>query len=161
MSAFIVPPQHLRLLVATWASFGRDAPYWTADGKRLDPHDRADRQAAIDILAAENARSVNARYNETTEPIRASLTARDLALSVVGVAAVVRVAKAISCYEYQSCEHAGWETSEAKANIDRLARSLFRRLPGYEEAAWSIDSEPNPENTISLSDLAPRRAVRR
>jgi hypothetical protein len=48
----------------------------------------------------------------------------------------LQVLKACHCYAYQSCEHPGWETSEAKAFIDALERTAVRHLPGYDDAAW-------------------------
>ena len=48
----------------------------------------------------------------------------------------VQVIKAIRCYEYQSCEHAGWEASEAKAFCAALLVHAASCLPGYEAAEW-------------------------
>jgi len=50
----------------------------------------------------------------------------------------VAVLKACSCYEYQSCEHPGWETSEAKRLIDSITQAAIAALPGYQDAAWEI-----------------------
>jgi hypothetical protein len=52
----------------------------------------------------------------------------------------VEVLKAISCYEYQSCEHPEWEESEAKAFCEALRDLMIGRLPGYDEAAWEVKS---------------------
>ncbi len=47
------------------------------------------------------------------------------------------ILKAIHCYEYQSCEHRGWEASEAHAYCRALEAAYIRALtPGYELAAW-------------------------
>lgn len=59
----------------------------------------------------------------------------------------VEALKAIACFEYQSCEHAGWAGSEAKAFCDSLRQSVIHALPGMREAPW--DWKP--------SDLAARR----
>ncbi len=48
--------------------------------------------------------------------------------------------KLISCYEYQSCEHPGWETSKAKEFCERLRPYLITKLPGYAEAPWEWSS---------------------
>jgi hypothetical protein len=53
----------------------------------------------------------------------------------------VQVLKAIRCYEYQSCEHAGWCTSEAKQFCLILTDYAVSQLPGYEVAAWEISRE--------------------
>lgn len=50
----------------------------------------------------------------------------------------VQVLKACNGYIYQSCEHPGWKTSEAKAFIDSLKDYAVCALPGYQEAHWEI-----------------------
>lgn len=59
---------------------------------------------------------------------------------------VVQVIKAIRCYEYQSCEHQEWESSQAKAFCDALLAHAASCLPGYEEAEWGCPAsfEINP-----------------
>ncbi len=50
----------------------------------------------------------------------------------------VQVLKAISCYEYQSCEHPEWKKSEAYRFCETLRDVAINALPGYEEADWEI-----------------------
>lgn len=97
-------------------------------------HATADRVGQM--LLRENRLSVDHRYNESElEPIYHF----EHWTSVTRVDPVV-ILKALSCYEYQSCEHPGWETSEAKTFCDRLQSEMIRLLPGYEDAAgWSIE----------------------
>lgn len=105
------------------------------------------------LLWTENHRSVSARYPDATgadardmrgpESYRfewASLTRND----------AVRVLKAIDCYEYQSCEHDGWETSLAKEFCDALRSRAIRNLPGYEEAEWGIMDPLTPEEVAAV-----------
>ena len=47
-----------------------------------------------------------------------------------------QILKATDCYEYQSCEHPGWEASSANAFIDVLRHLAWTKLPGYNEAEW-------------------------
>lgn len=47
-----------------------------------------------------------------------------------------QVLKSCHCYAYQTCEHPGWETSEAKAFIDSLQAGACRSVTGYEDAEW-------------------------
>jgi hypothetical protein len=47
-----------------------------------------------------------------------------------------RALKAISCYEYQSCEHPEWKTSQVRQYCEQLRRALIGCLPGYESAPW-------------------------
>lgn len=50
----------------------------------------------------------------------------------------VEVLKLIHNYVYQSCEHPGWERSNAKAFCEALQGKLVRQLPGYDAAPWGI-----------------------
>jgi hypothetical protein len=67
------------------------------------------------------------------------LIARGMPRVIPAPASTVVIAKQIANYEYQSCEHAGWEESESHAFCRALADSLLRSLPGWEEAPWGID----------------------
>lgn len=58
---------------------------------------------------------------------------------IASPASTVVIAKQIANYEYQSCEHEGWEPSEAHAFCLALSQSLLRSLPGWAEAPWGID----------------------
>ena len=85
------------------------------------------------MLRIENEKSVGFRYSEVIEhcplaPFR----------FVRGIEAV-QVLKAIQCYRYQSCEHPGWENSDARRWIDRLESDAIANLPGYDDADWEID----------------------
>ena len=52
----------------------------------------------------------------------------------------VQVLKACNCLEYQSCEHPGWEDSQARANLEVIRAYAVRQLPGYEDADWTLDA---------------------
>jgi len=54
----------------------------------------------------------------------------------------VQTLKLLSCYEYQSCEHPEWETSEAYAFCQALRHGTIDRLPGYDEAPWEWTKWP-------------------
>jgi hypothetical protein len=57
----------------------------------------------------------------------------------------VEVLKACDGLDYQSCEHPGWKTSEAKRFLDAIRDAAIKTLPGYEEATWDIrDSDTTP-----------------
>lgn len=84
------------------------------------------------MLLAENAKSVNHRYDE--DEWENPYVFKEL----VGHPNPVAVLKAIDGYTYQSCEHPEWESSEAKRFCDSLAGQASRRLPGYEDAPWHI-----------------------
>jgi hypothetical protein len=84
------------------------------------------------MLLAENARSVNHRYEE--EEWESPYIFRPLPRTPDPVA----VLKALDCFEYQSCEHADWATSESRRFCDSLRRTAIRRLSGYEDAPWEV-----------------------
>lgn len=134
MSAWIVDKRHIDVLVAaaeqleiSLKPFGFSA---SAPGKLRDELGA--------MLWAENHASVNARYREDTEtPPYSFEPVRVEALSF----AVVM--KAIGCYCYQSCEHDGWETSNARAFCQALgcsvAESYASKMPEYTAAPWGIE----------------------
>jgi hypothetical protein len=53
--------------------------------------------------------------------------------------------KAIDCYEYQSCEHPQWRTSDARAICAALRHRLIGELPGYSAAPWGIEDDARAE----------------
>ena len=55
---------------------------------------------------------------------------------------VVEALKALDCYEYQSCEHPEWETSEAFEFCRAMRNLLIGCLPGYDAAQWEWDDAP-------------------
>jgi hypothetical protein len=85
-------------------------------------------------LLAENRRSVNHRYDEDEIEYPYTFT------MIQGRLNAVAILKALGCYEYQSCEHPGWPASEAHSFCEALRHRMIRMLPGYEDAAWEINS---------------------
>lgn len=117
MSAFIVSDNHILSLVSA-------AQKWM---------DIPDPQMIVDILIAENYRSVNHRYrNERGEPHR-------IVYKRVPLLSPVVIIKACNCYDYQACETNDYKKSGAAAFIDNIRDLAITKLPGYEEAPWGID----------------------
>ena len=138
MSAFICSDNHISAIVR-WATrnnvsiwYGNPSRSLRAGGDLSRSLRTGDEQELVDILYAENVKSVNYRYRggdpttgcvyDPTSPILAP----------------VAVIKAVQSLEYQSCEHPGWETSDAKEILQAIQSEAIRRLPGYELAEWSI-----------------------
>lgn len=159
MSAFIVAKTHIDALLsaglyAPWSNYGPLRWFDTEEhdetcfevGEAIPPnswkwieqHRRELRASTAGQVGAmlwlENRRSVNHRYAE--EEWEAPYVFTHLR----GTPDPVAVLKAIGGYEYQSCEHPGWLTSEARYFCDALRKLAIHNLPGYDESdAWHID----------------------
>jgi hypothetical protein len=92
-------------------------------------------------LWRENMLSLHARYGDKVDERKvASYRYAQVAhLSVGGYL------KALDCYDYQSCEHGGWVTSEAKRYVTELETALagskaeqIRKSQDYENAPWGF-----------------------
>lgn len=156
MSAFEVSGTHIDILVSAALQRSRygDTLTWyhgetpgTQPGEALPSHadylaapDRAHRQVTPEnagtwaaALLAENRRSVNHRYEQDEIEVPHVFTWYE------GQFSAVAVLKAISCYEYQSCEHPGWKASEARAFCVALTDRMIGQLPGYDSGPWEIN----------------------
>ena len=119
------------------------------------------------ILLAENIASVRGRYDtvdDTPEGIEYDLAVSEyehqpvsLDARTLGAQWAVAGIKALRSYVYQSCEHDGWHTSQAKQWADAITHHLFQFLDGYDDArTWSF-TRPVPQTSDAhRSDLAAR-----
>jgi hypothetical protein len=123
MSAWIVSKKHIDLLVTAALS----AKYMTPAGG----DERQPSELGL-MLWVENHKSVNSRYSETRMPEGYKFT------RFPGKIDPIVVLKQIACYEYQSCEHDTWKTSEAFKFCQALTTEMINALPGYSEAPWGI-----------------------
>ncbi len=137
MSAFMVSNKHLDYMLHAGLRYGRTFELSWHTPMDEDRRNVLTRETVNDVgimLAAENRRSVNHRYGESNmEDFFEFSECRG------GMIDLVQVLKLIDCYEYQSCEHPEWKHSEARIFCDALRRLMIGNLPGYEEAAWSMD----------------------
>jgi hypothetical protein len=161
MSAYQVSSDHLAYLVGVLANVCSDRRGYVtlrtseqpADGRigskdicggvwyELHPEmGRDDRRLVFHRLSRENARSVGYRYGE--EPFLVPYSPGEMfpIVALRSMADVVQAIKALDCYEYQACEHPGWEAGEVHGWLVALRRYLIRRIPGfadaYEAAEW-------------------------
>ena len=157
MSAYVVDRDHIRYLVS--AMLSRDITqgcafswYWDGDKQRhkLDPMDPDQAGRVGQMLWDENIRSVQGRYPDCKDkpenmpgPIDEVFIYAH-SFSSHETPNPVQVLKACDCYEYQSCEHEEWSTSQAKAIIDALRRDAWHSLPGYDAAAWGAPERRRP-----------------
>jgi hypothetical protein len=84
------------------------------------------------ILLAENRASVNFQYDES-EPVGIYEFQK-----LPGTPEPTTVLNAIRCYRYQSCEHDGWESSEAAQVVRAIEAKMIRKLCEHDET-WEID----------------------
>jgi hypothetical protein len=125
MSAYIVSDNHINAIV-------KFASQHSSGGFGVVPQVAGNEQAIAELLLAENTRSINYRYRESTpvEPIVFSLDAPTLS--------PIQVLKACDCLDYQSCETDDWESTTACKLISAIKSDAVRRLPGYDSAEYSI-----------------------
>ena len=136
MSAFIVDKDTIDVIVCA----ARDQ----AD-QRSSPGMMPEELDALGcMLWRENLASVEYRYPDDTDGNRPGpCDFRDADVDeyhfplMARNPAHIQVIKTIHCYEYQSCEHPGWDTSRAHTVCQSLQDFLVRLLPGYQEAAWA------------------------
>ena len=161
MSAYVVSDNHLAYLVHAGLAYGRRSPVrWQAPDTE-EPPGLADHEAGSPwgptsletmqrkqrtltkdtadttmlMLYAANVVSVNYRYDQA-EPYEHIPRYRHSDRHNLNAVAVL---KALNGYEYQACESPDWERSEAHAFCQALKGAAIHALPGYDEAAWSID----------------------
>ena len=86
-----------------------------------------------ELLHAEYVESVNYRYGEGTVPHFAMCE-----WAAFHPFSQVQIIKAARCMCYQSCEHPGWEKSDACKLVEAIIGRSARELPGYDDAEWVI-----------------------
>jgi len=154
MSAFVVPKAHIDLLVdlglrgpsGAQASGSWQVLYWFAASPTLETASELRRSARPqdadrigEMLMLENVKSVNDRYEDSDDlpgPTDAYWLQKFKHKPQQYQLTAVEGLKAINCYGYQSCEHEGWEASEAYRYCQALRASLIHNLPGYDAATW-------------------------
>lgn len=138
MSAFLVSKKHIDALV-----FARQLhPHYRASGPALSDDDLGR------MLWRENMASLNARYRDAID----EATLAEYRFEIVGAdiyrgrrLEIVDFIKAVHCYQYQACEHDGWERSEAARYCEGLLSMLTHRLPGYDDSPWGLDDDAPAE----------------
>lgn len=148
MSAFIVEKSHVAYLAAMAMErsgarcCGGLSWSWAGGREAIPDGDPASAARAANMLWKENMQSVAHRYGGPVEElpgdryVEGGITKADVAAQAAIPFNAVQVLKACNCLEYQSCEHSGWEASEAHAFLQALKDKAVRALPGYEKAQW-------------------------
>ncbi len=150
MSAYVVNKRHIDALVTGALECGqrdRSRFSWYHEGQRHEVEDITESAASLGaLLWRENVKSVQARYPESASddlPRPSGFDADEAAFyrfePLAESLTMVELLKAVHGYEYQTCEHAGWPTSEAHAFIEALKDSAINYLDGYSEAStWEV-----------------------
>lgn len=132
MSAFMVSDNHIGAIIRWYVE------QYSDHGRAYRAMDRDDAPAAMSLLAAENAKSVNARYPDHAPEV-GTVFAEDVPLDLFPVLTAVEVIKACECLRYQSCETDTYETSRAAELTRQIESAAVCSLPGYAAARWAID----------------------
>ena len=152
MSCYLVDRQHITYLIEAAEKF---EAYIKVPGENprksyehVNKFTHQEKEALGQMLWDENVRSVEGRYPDTRttrEYPGTAEAAEDVAYYVHPQASVfsqemdftpAQVFKSIACYDYQSCEHDGWESSDAYRFCHRLMEAVGGKQPGSSEAAW-------------------------
>jgi len=160
MSAYIVDKKHIQYLVGAMLSrrivqnYGFS--YWNGTERiavRAGDYEQAAHIGTI--LWQENVKSVNARYSDATD-----LEAYQITPDEVGnywdEFDPVQVIKACHCLDYQSCEHEGWQASDAKAILTRLIKCACNALAGYDKAQWGAPETAKEKSDRVRAEMRPK-----
>jgi len=164
MSAYIVDKVHIDLMVSAAMdtnkgqssyAFSYYNPFGIDNARRrhevnLDTADQIGR-----MLLTENIRSVAFRYNDTDidnlpGPIDATRPEDYVWVDHHIKLDPAEVAHLIGCYEYQTCEHDEWHTSDAQAFCHTLREEVLGNLPGRADSPWGWSQSDIDARTISL-----------
>ena len=143
MSAWIVSKKHIDVLVAGLIEAGgyRHRGTWVTVTEE-------NASEVGQMLWRENHKSINYRYNErqrtpayTFELPKEYAQVSPDKFQVGRLCITVEpgvLGKQVSCYNYQTCEHAAYYRSRAYRCVCSIAENLIRQVPGYNEAAWGV-----------------------
>jgi hypothetical protein len=99
-------------------------------------------------LRDENNRSLAARYGDAPVELEPRTQgALDVAAFSRLPDAAARVVKAAQCFDYQSCEHQGWDSSRARAWLTALGAAWEQReyaVGDYARAEWGWSTDGVP-----------------
>lgn len=129
MSAFVVSENHINALVS-FAIGGQNPATAFWDRKHIDF--RGNEQMLADVLMNANVEAVNTRYGDEEQLTGCKFRRNCTPPSPVAIL------KACDCYDYQTCELDGYESTFAAKIIEAVRNKAIRALPGYDAAKWSI-----------------------
>ncbi|MEI8333640.1 MAG: hypothetical protein WCH74_07280 [Chloroflexota bacterium] len=167
MSAYVVALPHIAAMVALALDGPAGVPVapdtaWSCSWPGPDGTRHATRETADvigEMLTAECVASVRHRYRDDAHatlpgPIVPYWEAPYRHVRPRRRPTAVEALKLIDCYEYQSCEHPGWLTSEAHAAIAALRDRIIGCLDGYADAPWEW-ADDDPPKVVGTRFMGP------
>lgn len=146
MSAFFVGTDHINAMLTFALRRGRRFGVLMPGGYSQQSPTNDDMTAIGLALISENIKSLEARYPRDYQcmvpegvedyqftPDNAWYNRSDVGPCGAAIAAI----KLANCYDYQSCEHDGWDASWSKRFVNWLIDTAVNTLPGYDDAPWS------------------------
>lgn len=117
MSAWIVSEKHILTLAFFYEKMVKGSI-------KNDVYELEALKKTARVLWSENVKSVNYRYGERSRTVfsKKNPVHPDIKLSMEGLA------KAVACWEYQTCEHDGHEKSKAWAMMTELQKAILFEL---------------------------------
>ena len=129
MSAWICSEKHIELLAVSYFRQKR----------MIDTKNIVD---IAKVLWKENHKSINYRYNERTRTPIIKEKPVDYYDNLLVHYSKMDIYKLAQSYDYQSCEHDGYEKSKAKGIINSIllctSGDIIGGLSGYDTAHWAI-----------------------
>lgn len=139
MSSFLVEHEHINVLL--WAGLQQPrlgALRWHFGNPRFEGELQPETANAVgQMLLDSNATGVNHLY-DTTDPVETFVETYTYRPPRHRSWSTPELLNALTCYEYQACEHPNWEGSQARAFVEALRHRLISRLPGYSTGPWAI-----------------------
>jgi hypothetical protein len=141
MSAWVVSSHHIDLLVS--AAIDRGVSGKLAPDGTLQKVTESNAQAFGLMLWTENVPSVVYRYNlpgtEEEQNYRLALASYSFRY-YPGIRAAA-AAKALACFDYQSCECADYRDTAAAFFVRQLTEIIGHEPEGYGREPWGFDTE--------------------
>lgn len=108
----------------------------------------------LDVLNAENYKSVNYRYNEKTKPIAVEFKQNYINYTVEQIA---YLGDRLSEYEYQTCEHKTFRSSLANAFVESMQKHLLRNLSDLVSTKKEIKELTKPVEVKPANQRLPKQ----
>ncbi|MBE7157658.1 MAG: hypothetical protein INR62_04350 [Rhodospirillales bacterium] len=133
--SFVLPADHVDLLVSTADTFGLLIPSARAAFSPLLAHGRlpGDPRAAGEMLVEEYRAAVRWRQDRGRRPIPPG--SDPYGYAPVELFSEVEVIKAGHAYLQAAADSPGWSGSAARQLVEAVVRAACERLPGYARAA--------------------------